>query len=351
MSHPSGPTNYLKAGVDTEREERVLSRLIHTASQTFAFVRDVGKPVLPIGFFANVIDIGHGMGLALSTDGVGTKIIVAQMMQKYDTVGIDCVAMNVNDAICVGAEPLAFVDYLALPKPDPALTRQIGIGLNRAAREANVTLAGGETAIVPELLKEFDLSGTCVGVVALSKIVDGRKARPGDVLIGVDSSGVHSNGFTLIRRLVERQGLSYRARAPGLRAKSLGLELLTPTRLYVRAVLELIESVGVTGLANITGGGLRNLLRIRRSLGFEIDAPRRPPRIFELLQEWGDISDREMHQTFNMGTGFCALVRPRDESEALRVLRRHFPSRVIGRATRGGGVRVPPLKGVRYEEY
>lgn len=338
---------YKKAGVDHAGKVRAIQALV----SEIAFARrGDGAPVGPSGGFAGFVRHGR-LGIALCTDSVGTKHLVARALNKFDTIGIDCVAMNVNDMICHAAEPLAFVDYLAMPRPDAKLTREIGIGLNRAAKESNVTLVGGETAIVPELLREFDLSGTCVGVAPLNRILDGRKARPGDVLIGIESSGCHSNGFTLIRKVVAQEGASLRARLPGLSGRTLGRELLTPTRLYVRPAMELLESAGVTGLANITGGGLRNLLRIKRRLGFEIDDPLRVPRIFDYLQAWGAISDREMYQTFNMGTGFCALVRPRDEAEALQALRRHFKAKVIGCATKDGSVRVPSLRGVAYGEY
>ncbi len=338
---------YKQAGVDHAGKISAIKALV--SEVTFAR-RGRGAPIGPKGGFAGFVRCGD-LAIAVCTDSVGTKHLIARALNKFDTIGIDCVAMNVNDMVCHAAEPLAFVDYLALAAPDPGLARAIGVGLNRAARESNVTLVGGETAIVPDLLREFDLSGTAVGVAPLSKVLDGRHARPGDVLIGIPSSGCHSNGFSLIRKLVAREGVSLRARLPGLPARSLGLEFLTPTRLYVRPVLELLRRAEVTGLAHITGGGLRNLLRIRRGLGFEVDAPIAPPRIFDYLQEWGEVSDREMYQTFNMGTGFCALVRPRDEEAALRVLRRAFPARVIGTATRGGGVRIPSIRGVRYDEY
>jgi phosphoribosylformylglycinamidine cyclo-ligase len=343
---PLGLT-YKQAGVDHAGKIRSIKALV--SAVTFARRGD-GAPVGPVGGFAGFVRYGR-LAIAVCTDSVGTKHLVARALHKFDTIGIDCVAMNVNDMVCHGAEPLAFVDYLALRRPDASLTHAIGIGLNRAARQSNVTLVGGETAIVPDLLKEFDLSGTAVGVAPLSKILDGRRARPGDVLIGISSSGVHCNGFTLIRKLVKRSGVALRSPLPGLAARSLGLELLCPTRLYVKPVLELARKVEVTGLANITGGGLRNLLRIKPGLGFSIDDPLKAPRIFDYLQQWGSVSDREMHQTFNMGLGFCALVAKDEEAEAVRVLRRHFPARAIGVATRGGGVRVESLKGVRYAEY
>ncbi len=309
-----------------------------------------GAPVGPPAGFAGFVRFGK-WALSICTDSVGTKHLIARALNKFDTIGIDCVAMSVNDMICHGAEPLAFVDYLAVPKPDPRLLAAIGVGLNKAAKESNVTLAGGETAVVPDLLKEFDLSGTAVGVVERSRIIDGRRARPSDVVIGLASSGVHCNGFTLARKCVEADGRSYRRAVAGLAKKSLGLELLTPTRLYVRPVMELLRKVRPTGMANITGGAFRNLMRVRKGLGVLVENPPRAQPIFAKLQEWGDVSDREMYQTFNMGLGFAVFVRPEDESETLRVLRKRVRAKVIGIATKGGGVRVPSLKGVRFEAY
>jgi phosphoribosylformylglycinamidine cyclo-ligase len=338
---------YKAAGVDHAGKIRAIQALVREVH----FARKgQGAPVGPSGGFAGFVRYGS-LAIAVCTDSVGTKHMVARKLDKFDTIGIDCVAMNVNDMICHGAEPLAFVDYLALPKPDPTLTRAVGKGLNRAARESNVTLVGGETAIVPDLLREFDLSGTAVGVAPLSQVLDGRRARAGDVLVGVASSGVHCNGFSLIRRVVERQGVPLSKRLPGLSGRTLGLELLTPTRLYVRPILGLLKRVRATGLVNITGGGLRNLLRINRRLGFEITDPMPVPRIFSYLQEWGEVTDREMHQTFNMGLGFAVLVRPQDEDRTLALLRKSFPARTVGRATKGGGVRVPSLPGVSFDAY
>ena len=338
---------YKRAGVDHAGKVKAIGALV---SQVSFARRGKGAPIGPKAGFAGFVRFGK-YAIAICTDSVGTKHLIARALNKFETIGIDCVAMNVNDMICHGAEPLAFVDYVAMPRPDPAITRAVGIGLNKAAEEANVTLAGGETAIVPDLLREFDLSGTAVGVAEIKEIIDGSTAKPGDVLLAIESSGVHCNGLTLVRKIVEANHLSYKRKVAGLKAPSLGMELLTPTRLYVRPIMQLLKSVRPTGMANITGGGLRNLLRIRYGLGFEVDSPIRPHPIFAGLQEWGDVSDHEMYQTFNMGHGFAVLVRPDDEAETRRVLRSHFRTKVIGQATRGGGVRVPELEGVRYEEY
>ncbi len=333
MSHPSGPTNYLKAGVDTEREERVLSRLIYTASQTFAFVRDIGKPVLPIGFFANVLDLGHGIGLALSTDGVGTKIIIAQMMQKYDTVGIDCVAMNANDVLCVGARPISFLDYIAVQEANPDLLEQLMDGLKEGARLAGVAICGGEIAQVREMIASeregwgFDLVGMCVGHVRLDQLITGRSIAPGDVIIGIRSSGIHSNGLTLARRVLFRQNnYSVDTRFEEL-GRTLGEELLEPTTIYVSEVVEAIERpLAIKGLAHITSDGLLNLLRFdtgQTEVGYVIDQLPPIPPIFSLIQRSGNLPDEEMFRVFNMGVGFCAVVSEGDSDEFMEIVKRN----------------------------
>ncbi|HZY30151.1 MAG TPA: phosphoribosylformylglycinamidine cyclo-ligase [Candidatus Methylomirabilis sp.] len=333
MSDPSSPTDYLRAGVDTDREERVLSRLIHVASQTFAFVRDIGKPVLPIGFFANVIDIGHGTGLALSTDGVGTKIIVAQMMQKYDTLGIDCVAMNANDVLCVGARPISFLDYIAVQEANPDLLDQLMRGLKEGAHLASVAICGGEIAQVREMIASeregwgFDLVGMCVGHVPLGGLIIGREVTPGDVVIGIRSSGIHSNGLTLARRvLFGQQQYTVDTRFAEL-GRTLGEELLEPTSIYVPEVMEAIERpLAIKGLAHITSDGLLNLLRLtpeQRDIGYVIDQLPPIPPIFSLIQRSGNLLDGEMFRVFNMGIGFCAVLSESDADAFQAIVKRH----------------------------
>ncbi len=347
-----GPGSYAGAGVDVAALEGGLGRLVARLGETFSFPRR-GRPVLPNGFFANVLDIGGGTGLAIGTDGVGTKILVAHALRRYDTVGIDLVAMNANDVLCVGAEPIALVDYVAVPSPAPELLDELAAGLVEGARQAGISIPGGEVAQVRELLRAhppdareaFDLVGTAVGLVALDRVIDGAAVAPGDAVIGLPSSGVHSNGLTLARRALAPEGTpaAYAARPPELGGASVGEELLRPTRIYARAVRALLEAeVAVHALAHITGDGLLNLLRIAaEDVGFVLDDLPDPHPIFGLIQARARASAAEMFQTYNMGVGFCVVVAAADCDRALSLLRRSEPgARVIGRAQRDPSRRV-----------
>jgi phosphoribosylformylglycinamidine cyclo-ligase len=250
--------------------------------------------------YAGLIDIGHGCALALHTDGVGTKTLVAEACHKYDTIGIDCVAMNVNDVICLGAEPLALVNYLALEKARPELVKQVMRGLQRGAQEAGAAIVSGETAIMPDVVKGFDLAAMVIGLVRKDRLITGEKMKPGDVLFGLHSSGVHSNGLTLARKVL----LTKRVDRVVLQ------ELLRPTRIYVKPILKLLRSrVEIHGLAHITGGAYSKLKRIslQARVGFVLDNLPEPHSIFRQIQSTGHISDREMYRTFNMGIGFVVV--------------------------------------------
>lgn len=334
---------YAKAGVDIDKKSDSISALVgHLGFRRKGF----GRPLKLDGHFTGLIDLGD-VALSLCTDGVGTKLLIADELRRWDTVGIDCIAMNVNDTICVGAEPIAFVDYIAIGKPDSKITSQIGVGLEAGARMSNMTIVGGEIAVLPELVKGLDLAGTCLGVVDKERIITGKSIRPGDALVGLPSSGVHSNGLTLARKIVERSGLTMRSRVKGLRG-AIGTELLRPTEIYVSKVLGLLDEFDVRGMANITGGGLRNLLRLKKGIGFDIGEPMPAQAVFGVLQQMGEVTDREMYQTFNMGLGF-AIVAPEAEAEDL-VERAGSGARVIGRATKDGRVRVPSL-GIEFAKY
>ncbi len=329
-SSPDQPVDlYAQAGVDTTAEETGMASLTDWVTRTFAFRPGIGRPVLPIGHFANVIDLGAGRGLAISTDGVGTKILVAEMMHRYDTIGIDCIAMNVNDVLCVGAEPLALVDSVAVQHAHPELLRQIAAGLYEGARQARISIPGGEVAQIREIVTgvrdgwSFDLVGTCVGLVDLDKIIVGRRLAPGDAVIGLASSGVHSNGLTLARRvLFSTVGYRVNDHLPRL-GRTIGEELLEPTRIYVPEVMEMLGKLDVKAMAHVTSDGLLNLLRVESDLGFLIDNLPETPAIFQLVQEAGQVSVEEMYQVFNMGIGYCVTVPAGQAEEAIAISQRH----------------------------
>ncbi len=311
---------YAKAGVDQGAADSAVAGLVR-ALGAIKLGRPSRQVPLP-GHYASVIKLDERTGIALSTDGVGTKLLVAEELGRFDTVGIDCVAMNVNDVICVGAEPLAMLDYIAVRKAEPAVCEEIGVGLARGAELAGVEIPGGELAQLGELVSSVDVSGACFGPVALDAIVDGSAVQPGDSIIGLPSSGIHSNGYTLARAAL--QGIPLGDDRLG---RPLGDVLLEPTEIYVKPVLELLRSAAdVRGLAHITSGGTGNLLRLAAEVGYEIDRPLPVPPIFELIQERGSVSDDEMHEVFNMGCGFCVVVPAVDEAAALELLRTHYPA-------------------------
>jgi phosphoribosylformylglycinamidine cyclo-ligase len=332
---------YASSGVDTGSADRAVAALVGVL-RTIDTGR-ASRSVLESGHYAAVLEVAPNLGIAVGTDGVGSKLIVAEQTGRYDTVGIDCIAMNVNDVVCVGAEPIAVLDYLAVERADADVMREIGVGLKRGAELAGVEIPGGEVAVLPELIRGhpsphgFDLTAACFGTVALDAIVTGAAARPGDALIGLPSTGLHSNGFSLARRaLLGDGGLPLADRPAALGGDSVADALLEPTAIYVRAVLELLRAgdVAVRGLAHITGGGLLNLLRLHADIGFEITAPLPVPPVFELIRELGRVREAEMWEVFNMGCGFCAVVPDADADAAVAILGRHHPgARRIGTIT------------------
>jgi phosphoribosylformylglycinamidine cyclo-ligase len=339
---------YARAGVDSKSAGRGIAALVEVLSRI-----DPGRPsraVLGSGHYANVLRLDERMGLALSTDGVGTKLIVAEQLGRFEAVGVDCIAMNVNDVVCVGAEPIAVLDYVAVEQADPELLGAVAEGLRRGAEAAGVEIPGGELAVVPELVRGhpsprgLDLVGSCIGLVPLDEIVTGAAASPGDAIVGLPSSGVHSNGFTLARRALP--GLDDAPASLG--GRTVGDALLEPTVIYVRAVLELLRSeVDVRGLAHITGDGLLNLLRLEADVGYRIDAPLPVPPILELVAERGAVEPAEMWQVFNMGCGFCCVVPGPHADRAVEVLgERHPGTAVIGEVTDRRGVVVLPEAGL-----
>jgi phosphoribosylformylglycinamidine cyclo-ligase len=332
------PDAYAAAGVSQSEADRAVAALV----ASLATAKVESRSVLASGHYANVIDLDGTTGIALSTDGVGTKLLVAEALGRYDTVGIDCIAMNVNDVICVGAKPLAMLDYLAVEKADAEREGQIGIGLARGAELAGIEIPGGELAQLGELVRGFDLAGACFGTVALDSIITGEAIEPGDAVIGLPSSGLHSNGYTLARKALE--GIGWDEDPDGILGRPLGDALLEPTEIYVKPVLELIESaVDVRGLAHLTSGGLDNLLRLEGERAFEISDPLPVPPLFGLIAERGGVPPEEMREVFNMGCGFCCVVAAGDEDAALELLRKHYPSAErVGRAVAGPAeIRVP----------
>lgn len=306
-------TSYTGTGIVPTSQP--LAGLLHWVGLTLQNRSGVGAPLLGVGHYANVIRIGDNLGLALSTDGVGSKLLVAEMMNRYDTVGIDCVAMNANDLICIGADPVAMLDYIAVQQADGEVLEQIGRGLHEGARQAEITIPGGELAQLPEMIRGFrdgagvDLVGACVGLVTLDRLIDGSTLQPGHVLLGFASSGIHSNGLTLARRVLLADGEASLQRRDESLQRSIGEELLEPTRIYVRLVKQLLGlPVRPSALYHITGEGILNLNRGAAPVGYEIDLLPAPPGIFRLIAREGGIAEAEMYRVFNMGIGFCIAI-------------------------------------------
>ena len=332
---------YKLTGVDTPEADAGLNHIIKRVQGTWP-MSGMGRVLLPIGYFANVIEM-DGVGIALCTDGVGSKTIIATMMEKYDTIGIDCVAMNVNDMICVGAKPLSLVDYIAIEHADAAMLDAVAAGLCEGAKMACISISGGETAQLKDIVRGFDLVGMAVGRVDLDKVICGKDVADGDVVVGVKSNGVHSNGLSLARRaFFEDQKYRVDHKFEELDA-TLGEELLRPTDIYVPEAMEILERVkGVKALINITSDGLLNLTRVYADVGFEIDKLIEPHPIFSIIQNHAKVPDSEMFEVFNMGIGFCYVVDPAASDLTISILRKH------GReAQRIGHAIADPKKAVR----
>ncbi|MDD5111793.1 MAG: phosphoribosylformylglycinamidine cyclo-ligase [Candidatus Altiarchaeota archaeon] len=314
------PSTYARAGVDIRRENIAIKNIINWAEKTFKFREGkTGQPLAGIGTFANMVDIGNNKALVVCTDGVGSKVIVAQELEKYDTVGIDVVAMNVNDALCVGAEPITMVDYLAMEESNAEMAGELAKGLYEGCQQAGIALVGGETACLPDMIKGingrgFDLAGTAVGIVDRDKIVTGERIQPGDKVIGFESNGIHSNGLTLARKVLP---------------VTMWTKLLEPTRIYVKEVLTLLGEYDIKGMAHITGSGILNPLRITK-YGYHMDNMPEPQMIFKKIQELGKVPDEEMYRTFNMGMGFCVIVGEKDAHAIKKKYGQAFRLDIVG---------------------
>jgi phosphoribosylformylglycinamidine cyclo-ligase len=333
MIKDSHSESYRAAGVDVVSGYRAVELI----------KKHVGRTKIPgvldeLGGFGGLFALpGTGKALVSGTDGVGTKLKLAFMADKHDTIGVDCVAMCVNDIICAGAAPLFFLDYLALGRNVPEKVERIVSGVADGCVEAGCALIGGETAEMPGFYPEdeYDLAGFAVGIVEKAKIPDKFSVRPGDAIIGLASSGVHSNGFSLTRKVL---GLTENPKLLEKRFEelghTLGEELLVPTRIYVKPVLDLLAAVPVRSVSHITGGGFfENLPRAyHEKVGAVIHkAKLSVPPIFELIAKAGGIPERDMFNTYNMGTGMCVIVAPEHADEAARVLRGHkIGAEIIG---------------------
>ena len=318
---------YSEAGVDISLEEQTVKALTGELSETLNY-RNIIKNK---GHFAALVDFGS-RAIAMSTDGVGSKILIANAMNKFDTVGIDCIAMVVNDILCVGAEPIAMVDYLAVEKPDPEIAKEIGKGLKDGCQQAKIAMIGGETASLPKIIKDFDLAGTGIGTVAKEDIITGSDIQDGDIIIGISSSGVHSNGLTLARKaLLEIEGLDVTDKLPTDENTTVGEALLEPTIIYVDPIMELLKSdIEVHGLGHITGGGFSNLKRLNHDMNYIIDYLPEPLPIFKSIKQAG-IESKEMYHVFNMGIGFAVILNKEYETQALDILNKYHDSYVIGK--------------------
>ncbi|RPJ54263.1 MAG: phosphoribosylformylglycinamidine cyclo-ligase [Methanobacteriota archaeon] len=324
--------SYRNAGVDINLAKEAIDALVHRV--TFRRSGAYGM-VGEVGHYAGLIDFGDQV-LALTTDGVGTKMLIADRLQNWRTIGIDCIAMNANDLFVMNVEPVAFVDYIATDRLSVEKMAQIGEGLNEGARQANINIVGGETAQLKGLINGLDLAGTCLGIQHKDRVVTGRSIVPGDLIVGVPSSGVHSNGLTLARRIVE-DCADYREKLPS--GKTIGEELLTPTRIY-REALAVAAGTTVHGMCHVTGGGLLNFTRLTR-YGFDFSDPIHPPEIFRWLERTGNVAVDEMYRTFNMGMGYAFVI---PESGVDTVLRIHPDASVVGTIVEESGVRLEGIE-------
>jgi phosphoribosylformylglycinamidine cyclo-ligase len=347
---PQGePWTYSAAGVDVAARSRALAGLL--AGARFRPPPSFGRALDAPGHYAGLVRIGRET-IAVTTDTVGTKVLLAARLGRWEEVGEDIVGVNVNDLAAVGARPAGLVDTILCARADDAVFAAIGRGLGRGLRRAPCTLLGGETALVPEIVAMYDLGGTALGFFPRGRRpVTGLRIRPGDRILGIPSAGFHANGFTLVRRLLDEARVDLTSARAG-ETQPLGHELLAPTRIYSRAVDAIADRAETHGLAHVSGGGVRNLVRLSSKVEFVLDHWPPPPSLFEWLRSLGSLSHEEMFQTFNMGIGFLAVVGREHLSETKRRLARAGASDTVevGHVARGTGVRLPDF-GLRYTSY
>ena len=339
MLHLTKGITYRDSGVDRDSIHRAQKSIGELISMTHKMLT-VGKVTSGFGHYAGLVKLAN-QTIALHADGVGTKVIIAQMMNKFNTVGIDCVAMNVNDIICVGAQPVAFIDYIALRHSNEWLLHEIAKGLVKGAQQSKMAIVGGETAVLQDIISgdsenAFDLAGMVMGVVR-GRAILGDMIKPGDIILGVESSGLHSNGYTLARKVLLSKYSVY-DNADHL-VQTVGEELLIPTRIYVRPVIEILRKrIRLHGLANITGGGFTKLPRLNSRVRYIFDNLPLPTGIFKQIQVEGNIESKEMYRTFNMGVGFCVVSSKASTDDIIGVFEKHkMRCNAVGKIEKGRG--------------
>ena len=334
---------YKKAGVDIseiKKSQRAIGKLIESTHN----LQKLAKMKHGFGHYAGIVEIPGGKLLATHTDGVGTKVIISNMLKRYDTIGIDCIAMNVNDIICIGATPISFVDYIAANKNDQKIFKQIVSGLVKGAKKSAMPIVGGETAIMSDLISGkgfgFDLAGMVVGMLSKKEMVLGDKIKSNDVIIGIQSSGLHSNGYSLARKaLLSKYSVKDNIKGVG----NLGNALLRPTEIYVKPVLEALKKCKINGLAHITGGSFTKLLRLKK-IGYHLDNMPKTPALMQLIEDTG-VKNEEMYKTFNMGVGFCIISPENQVKDIHKIFNKHkMKSYEIGRISKNKGVFINKLK-------
>lgn len=356
LTNPSGETGYGRSvttssysNVGVRGQGDALSSIQRHLGPTLSFPSNA-EVLTRFGQYASVLKLNDDLAIAISTDGVGTKTIVASTLGRYDTIGFDCVAMNANDIICVGARPFAMVDYLGVHTLDAEMTEQILSGLGAAAKEAGIAIPGGELAQLPEVIgsdgksegdpSAFDLVGTCIGTCHPDRLVLGQDIQVGDAIIGIASSGVHSNGLTLARKALLVAGRYQLADEVESLGRSVGEELLRPTEIYVRAVVDLWEAgIDTRGLVHITSDGFTNLCRLDARVGYDIRQLPDAPPVFDLIQSMGGISSAEMYRVFNMGIGFVVIVpEPQARQAVEQISASGYSATLIGEVDDNVGV-------------
>jgi phosphoribosylformylglycinamidine cyclo-ligase len=327
--------SYAEAGVDIEASKRAIASLGDWLDRTLSFRSDeVFSDVK--GHYSGLYRLGGGRVLSMSTDSVGTKLVVAEMLGKYDTVGIDLLGVLANDIICVGSTPVAMVDYIGVEKPDPEMLSEVGRGIYEGCRQAKVVVIGGETATVPDLIKGFDLAGAIIGLSGEDELVLGSEITDGDVVIGLESSGIHSNGYTLARKaFFTWNDFSVSDPLPTDPDTSIGEALLIPTVIYVEVVLDILSKVRPHGLAHISGGGVRKMRRLKGGIGYSLDSAFPVHPIFEAIRRLAKVPWEEMYKTYNMGIGFAVIVDPSDREEVIDICQKHgVRAKAVGTAFR-----------------